>query len=54
MTRIAMIYDYLTSRIVHPAYVIGLVVFSSTMIRVFVADSEAWLSIARVITIWVR
>ena len=50
---LAMIYDYLTKRIVHPVYVIGIIVLASTMLRVFATQSEAWLSIARMITRWV-
>jgi len=48
-----MIYDYLTKRIIHPVYVIGMIVLSATMLRVFAIESEAWLSIARMITRWV-
>jgi len=50
---LAMIYDYLTKRIIHPVYVIGIIVLSLTMLRVFATQTEAWLSIARMITRWV-
>lgn len=50
---LAMIYDYLTQRIIHPVYVIGIIVLATTMLRVFAAQSESWLSIARMITRWV-
>lgn len=49
---LAMIYDYLTQRIIHPVYVIGIIVLATTMLRVFAAQSESWLSIARM-TRWV-
>jgi hypothetical protein len=50
---LAMIYDYLTKRIIHPVYVIGIVVLASTMIRVFLTQTESWQAIARVIAGWV-
>lgn len=50
---LAMIYDYLTKKIIHPVYVLGMIVLSATMLRVFAVETDAWLSIARMITRWV-
>jgi len=43
---IAMIYDYVTKRIIHPAYVIGLLTLGTVHFRYLVTDLNAWQSFA--------
>lgn len=43
---LAMVYDWVSNRIIHPVYVIGLVVLAASMARVLVMDSAAWQGIA--------
>jgi hypothetical protein len=44
---LAMIYDYVTRRVIHPVYVIGLVSLTILSLRHLVSNSDLWMSIAR-------
>ncbi len=50
---LAMIHDFLTKRIVHPVYVIGLSVLAVSMLRIPAAGSESWLVVARALSGWI-
>ena len=44
---LAMIYDYVTRRVIHPVYVIGLVSLTILSFRYLVSNTDLWMSIAR-------
>ncbi len=44
---LAMAYDFITRRRLHPVYFIGLAVLAISMIRVPLRETEAWLGIAK-------
>ena len=44
---LAMIYDYVTRRVIHPVYVIGLVSLTILSLRHLVSNTDLWMSIAR-------
>ena len=44
---LAMIYDYVTRKVIHPVYVIGLVSLTILSLRHLVSNTDLWMSIAR-------
>ena len=44
---LAMIYDYVTRRVIHPVYVIGLVSLTILSFRYLVSNTDLWMSIAK-------